>query len=97
MTAYKDWYAGAPTVDEVYFVLYRNGDTMVQGFLSGNVDSIYMFPPAQYDKIVNTEGIEAIKYTFKNWDYVGFNCCEGKSGGHPALRDQRFRRVPQRP
>jgi peptide/nickel transport system substrate-binding protein len=91
MTAYKDWYLGAPTVDEVYFVLYQNGDTMVQDFLSGNVDAIYMFPPAQYDKVKNTEGVEARKYTFKNWDYVGFNCYKGPSGGHPALRDQRFR------
>ena len=91
MTAYKDWYAGAPTVDEVLFVLYQNGDTMVQDFLSGGLDGIYMFPPAQYDKIKKTEGVEARKYTFMNWDYVGFNCYEGPSGGHPALRDQRFR------
>ena len=91
LTSYKDWYRGAPTVDEVYFVLYQNADTMVEDFLAGNLDAIYMFPPAQFDKVANTEGVEAIKYTFKNWDYVGFNCYEGPSGGHPALRDKRFR------
>ncbi len=79
MTAFRDWHDGGPTVDELYYVLYQNGDTMVQDFLAGNLDAIYQFPPAQYDKIASAEGVEAIKYTYKNWDYVGFNCYEGPS------------------
>ena len=34
MEAFRDWYDGAPTVDELIFVVYQNGDTMVQDFLS---------------------------------------------------------------
>ncbi len=93
MTAFGDWHDGGPTVDELYYVLYQNGDTMVQDFLSGNIDAIYQFPPAQYDKVASAEGVEAIKYTFANWDYVGFNCYDGPSGGHPALLDPDFRRA----
>jgi len=93
MTAFRDWQDGGPTVDELYYVLYQNGDTMVQDLLSGNLDAIYQFPPAQYDKVASAEGVEAIKYTFKNWDYVGFNCYEGPSGGHPALLDPDFRKA----
>jgi len=48
-------------------------------------------PAAQYDKIKSTEGVETREYNFWNWDYVGFNCYEGPSGGHPALRDKQFR------
>jgi peptide/nickel transport system substrate-binding protein len=91
MEANDDFYLGRAKPDEVLFVVYQNGDTMVQDFISGNLDAIYMFPPAQYDKIKSTEGVETREYNFWNWDYVGFNCYKGPSGGHPALRDKLFR------
>ena len=91
MEAYDDFYLGRAKPDEVLFVVYQNGDTMVQDFISGNLDAIYMFPPAQFDQIKATEGVETREYNFWNWDYVGFNCYEGSSGGHPALKDKEFR------
>jgi peptide/nickel transport system substrate-binding protein len=91
MEAFDDFYLGRAKPDEVMFVVYQNGDTMVQDFLAGNLDAIYLFPPAQFDKIKATEGVEVREYNFWNWDYVGFNCYEGSSGGHPALRDKVFR------
>jgi len=91
MEAYDDFYLGRAKPDEVIFVVYQNGDTMVQDFKSGALDAIYLFPPAQFDSLKATPGIEAIEYSYFNWDYVGFNCYDGPSGGHPALRDQRFR------
>jgi peptide/nickel transport system substrate-binding protein len=91
MEAYDDYYLGKPTVDELIFVVYQNGDTMVQDLKSGNLDAAYLFPPAQFEPLKATEGVEAIEYSWYNWDYVGFNCYEGKSKGHPALRDKEFR------
>ena len=91
MEANPDFLFGAPKPDEVIFVVYQNGDTMVQDFISGNLDAIYMFPPAQFDKVKAAEGVETREYNFWNWDYVGFNCYDGPSGGHPALRDAQFR------
>jgi peptide/nickel transport system substrate-binding protein len=91
MKAYDDFYLGRAKPDEVLFIVYQNGDTMVQDFLSGDLDAIYMFPPAQYGKIKAAKGVETREYNFWNWDYVGFNCYNGPSGGHPALRDPRFR------
>ncbi|HSL94495.1 MAG TPA: ABC transporter substrate-binding protein [Thermoleophilia bacterium] len=91
MEAYEQFHSGAPGPDEVMFVVYQNGDTMVQDLKSGALDAIYLFPPAQFDELVATEGIEVIEYPWYNWDYVGFNCYEGESGGHPVLRDRDFR------
>jgi peptide/nickel transport system substrate-binding protein len=91
MEAYDDYYLGKPTVDELIFVVYQNGDTMVQDLKSGNLDAAYLVPPAQFEPLKATEGVEAIEYSWYNWDYVGFNCYEGKSKGHPALRDKEFR------
>ena len=68
MEAYDGFYLGRAKPDEVIFVVYQNGDTMVQDFISGNLDAIYMFPPAQYDKIKATEGVETREYNFWNWD-----------------------------
>jgi peptide/nickel transport system substrate-binding protein len=91
MEAYDDYYLGKPTVDEVMFIVYQNGDTMVQDLKSGTIDAAYLFPPAQFDPLKATEGIEAIEFSWFNWDYIGFNCYEGKSKGNPVLRDKDFR------
>jgi peptide/nickel transport system substrate-binding protein len=91
MAAYKDFYLGAPTVDELVFVVYKNGDTLVQDLKSGAIDAAYLFPPAQFAELQETPGIEATEYTWYNWDYIGFNCYEGKSLGNPVLRDKEFR------
>ncbi len=91
MEAYEQFRDGAPGPDEIMFVVYQNGDTMVQDFKSGALDAIYLFPPAQFDELKATEGVEVVEYPWYNWDYVGFNCYEGESGGHPVLRDRDFR------
>jgi len=91
MEAYDDYFLGKPTVDELIFVVYQNGDTMVQDLKAGTIDAAYLFPPAQFKPLEATEGIEAIEFTWFNWDYIGFNCYEGKSKGHPVLRDSAFR------
>jgi peptide/nickel transport system substrate-binding protein len=93
MEAYDDFYLGKPTVDEVMFVVYQNGDTMVQDLKAGTIDAAYLFPPAQFEPLKATEGIEAIEFTWFNWDYIGFNCYEGKSRGNPVLLDAEFRRA----
>jgi peptide/nickel transport system substrate-binding protein len=91
MEAYDNYFRGKPTVDEVIFVVYENGDTMVQDLKAGTIDAAYLFPPAQFDPLNATAGIKAIDYSWANWDYVGFNCYEGKSKGNPVLRDKDFR------
>ena len=91
LEANDDFYLGKPTVDEVLFVVYQNGDTMVQDLKAGTLDAAYLFPPAQYEPLKATAGIEAIEFSWFNWDYVGFNCYEGESKGNPVLRDKDFR------
>jgi peptide/nickel transport system substrate-binding protein len=92
LAAYKDFYLGAPTIDEVLFVVYKNGDTLVQDLKSGAIDVAYMFPQAQFKELQDTEGIEAIEYPWYNWDYVGFNCYDDKASlGNPVLLDKELR------
>ncbi len=91
MEAYEDYYLGKPTVDELIFVVYQNGDTMVQDLKAGTIDAAYLFPPAQFDPLKAMDGVAAIEYSWYNWDYIGFNCYEGKSKGNPVLLDKEFR------
>jgi peptide/nickel transport system substrate-binding protein len=91
MEAFDDFFLGKPTIDELLFVVYQNGDTMVQDLKSGAIDAAYLFPPAQWDALKNEEELTTIEFSWANWDYIGFNCYEGRSTGHPALLDKDFR------
>jgi peptide/nickel transport system substrate-binding protein len=91
MVANKDFWLGPPKIDEVQFITYQNADSMVEDLKAGNIDAAYLFPEAQYESLKNTPGVNVIKYTWFNWDYLAFNSYTGKSLGNPVLRDQRFR------
>jgi len=91
MVAYDDYWQGTPTIDEVYYITYDNGDTMVQDLKSGTIDAAYLFPPAQWEALRSTPGIATLEYNWANWDYIGLNCYTGKSHGNPVLLDKDFR------
>jgi peptide/nickel transport system substrate-binding protein len=86
------YYSGKqPTVDKIVFQMYQNPDTMTADLRSGTLDAAWGILPAQYPPLKSLEGIQAVDYIYFNWDYLDFNCYAGKSYGHPALRDWRFR------
>jgi peptide/nickel transport system substrate-binding protein len=85
------FWGARPALDELYFLFYTNGDTMTADLKSGAIDAAWGIPEAQFDSLASVEGIEPVAYNFFNWDYLAFNCYEGESLGHPALRDWRFR------
>ena len=94
LVANKDFHIGSvgpAKIDELLFVEYQNADTMVEDLKAGDLDGVYGVPPAQFESLENTPGVATAKYTWFNWDYLGFNCYTGKSRGNPVLRDQRFR------
>jgi peptide/nickel transport system substrate-binding protein len=93
MVAFDDFYLGRPTIDEIIYVSYQNAETMVQDLQSGALDCAYLVPPAQFENLGKDPDLEAIAYTWRNWDYIGLNCYTGESKGHPALRDPEFRRA----
>ncbi len=94
LVANKDFHVGSvgpAKIDELLYVEYQNADTMVEDLKAGNLDAAYGVPPAQFESLENTPGVAVAKYTWFNWDYIGFNCYTGKSHGNPVLLDQRFR------
>ena len=94
MVANKDYWRGAPKIDEVLFQTYTNADTMVQDFKLGGLDAIWSPPESQMKSLAVDAGTEAISYNTKGFDELAFNCFTGaKSKGAKALTDPAFRRA----
>ncbi len=94
MEAYKDYWGGAPTIDEVIFQTYQSADTMAQDMKAGNLDMAWNIPPAQIEPLDKLDHVVAHGYTPVGMDELGFNCYEGDASlGHPVLRDPAFRRA----
>jgi peptide/nickel transport system substrate-binding protein len=92
MVANKDYWQGAPAVDEIIFLTYKNPSTMVQDLIAGRIDAAHNIPVAEFKKLQTTPGIKAIAYVIFNWDYLNFNCYAGAGSlGNPVLKDSRFR------
>jgi peptide/nickel transport system substrate-binding protein len=94
LVANKEFHVGSvgpAKIDELFFVHYRNADTMVQDLKAGNLDAAHGVPPAQFKSLENTPGVAVAKYPQFNWAYLAFNCYTGKSRGNPVLLDRRFR------
>ncbi len=97
MVANKDYWKGAPKVDEVIFQTYQNSDTMAQDLKAGGLASAWNIPSAQFEAIDADPKLTAITGVVPGFDELGFNCADKKvypkSTGHPVLTDPAFRRA----
>jgi peptide/nickel transport system substrate-binding protein len=92
MKANKDYWLGAPEVDELVYVVYSNPSTMIDDLLAGRIAAAHDIPAAEFTKLQSEAGIKAIAFTFFNWDYLSYNCYAGSGSlGNPVLKDPRFR------
>jgi len=93
LTANKQYWRGAPLIDEVIFQYYTNADTMVQDFKSGAIDACWGLPEAQFKPLSQDPSLKAIDYVVKGFDELGYNCYTGPSLGNPVLKDWKFRQA----
>jgi peptide/nickel transport system substrate-binding protein len=91
--ANKEYWGGAPKVDELLFEQYTNQDTLAQDLKLGAIDLAINLPPAQIKPLAATQGLAAFGCSQKEFDYLSFNCYEGPSLGNPVLRDPKFRQA----
>ena len=99
LVANKDYWRGAPKVDEVIFQTYQNQDTMAQDLKTGNIQTAWNIPSAQFDSLNGEPDLESIQAVTIGFDQLGFNCADQekfpKSTGHPVLQDPAFRTALQ--
>ena len=93
LVANPTWWGQKPKIDEIFFTYYTNGDTMLQDIKAGTIDGAESLVPQQVKQLQNEPGITARAIATDAFDELAFNCYEGPSKGHPALRDVKFRQA----
>ncbi len=94
MVANKDYWKGAPKIDEIIFQMYQNPDTMTQDLKTGAIASAWDIPDAQFLALGSDPNITAIDCVTIGLNELGINCYTGAaSKGNPVLRDPAFRRA----
>jgi len=85
---------GPPTIDEVYFVISQNTDSMIQDYKAGNLDGIVNWPATYYKILKSLPGTTAVAAPAIGFHELGFNCwASPKSKGDPLLRDVAVRQA----
>jgi peptide/nickel transport system substrate-binding protein len=94
LVANKDYWGGAPKIDELFFQNYKSADTMTADLKQGAIDAAVELPQAQYPSVQATEGITGLKGTHWRFSELGFNCYDSPdSMGNPVLLDEKFRQA----
>lgn len=91
---YPEELGGAPTIDEIYYVISQNTDSMIEDFKAGTLDAVVDFP-ATYEKVLaGVPGAAAVASPAIGFHELAFNCWTSpKSKGNPLLRDGAIRQA----
>ena len=94
LVANPTYWGGKPKIDELYFQLYTNPDTMTQDLKLGTIDGEIDVPPAQFAQIGTTQGLTANNATSWRFVEIGMNCYESENSlGNPVLLDEKVRQA----
>jgi len=91
---YPEALGGPPQIDEVYYIISQNTDSMIEDYKAGNLDAIVEFP-ATYEKVLAAlPGTTAVASPAIGFHELAFNCWDSpKSKGNPLLRDVAIRQA----
>ena len=94
LVANKDYWKGAPKIDEVIFENYTNQDTMTMDLKAGNIDVAFGVPVAQFNALKSEPGITATAADQKYLVELAFNAyASPNSQANPVLQDVKFRQA----
>ena len=99
LSANKQYWRGAPKIDNLDFIHYKNADAAVQALRNGEVDLVNGLTPTQFDALAGDPDIERNNAKGKRFNELVMNpgaaTATGQpiGDGHPALKDPRLRRA----
>ena len=99
LRANKQFWRGAPKIDELRFVNFKTSDAAVQALRKGEVDVVQKLTPAQFDALAGQPDITQVKGQGRRFYELILNPGAANSTGapigtgHPALSDVRVRRA----
>ena len=91
---YPQALGGPPTIDEVFFVISQNADSMIQDYKAGDLDAMVNWPASYYKILSSLPGTTAVAAPAIGFHELGFNCWTSpRSKGDPLLRDVALRQA----
>ncbi|MGB3443241.1 MAG: ABC transporter substrate-binding protein [Actinophytocola sp.] len=99
MKANKNYWRGAPKVDEIHFIYYSNSDAAVSALQSGEVDLINPLTPTQFDALQSEPDIALNNAQNRRFNELLINPGAATSdgtaigNGNPALKDVKLRQA----
>jgi peptide/nickel transport system substrate-binding protein len=94
MKANKNYWRGAPNIDEIVFQSYQNPNSMGDELKSGAIDVAWGVPDAQFKQLSKADGVTTVAGLRKGFEELGFNCYNASSSlGNPVLLDTKFRQA----
>jgi peptide/nickel transport system substrate-binding protein len=98
MTANKDYWAGAPIVDEIVVRKFNNEEAMISALRTGEIDYASAISVNLFNSLEGAEGVTTHVGPATGFDQMSFNMCDpattsanycekNPGTGHPALRD----------
>lgn len=97
LEANKNYWRGAPKIDQLIFQTYKDSDAAVQALIKGEVDMVSGLTAAQATALKKQKNIALNQANGKRFEELSFNSgaktTKGKpvGDGNPALKDQRVR------
>ena len=73
LRANKDYWAGAPTIDELVFRVFKNEEAMVQALRKGEIDFAEAIPANLFDSLENVDGIKTHVGAAGSFTQMSFN------------------------
>jgi peptide/nickel transport system substrate-binding protein len=95
--ANKQYWGGAPKIEEVVFRVFANLDAMAQALVKGEIDFADDLPANVFETMSKTKGVTAVSAKYGGFNELAFNTgaatAEGEriGNGHAALQDKRVR------
>ena len=99
LTVNKDYWAGAPKIDEVVYRVFNNVPTPSSRPSRRARSTSPTARPAPFNSLKDTEGITVVPGDYSGFDELAFNTGaaldtgEPIGDGHPALKDKRVRQA----
>ena len=93
-TANKDYWRGAPTIDEVILQIYQNQDTMTMDLKSGSIDAAFDIPTAQFNALKSDPNLTTKAADYRYMVELAMNTYQSPNSlGNPVLKDPLFRQA----
>ncbi len=97
LEANKDYWGGAPHMDEIVFRVYASAEALAQALRKGEIDIADSLEANVFNSLKGQDGITTLPAKYSGFNEIAFNVGAALTNGtpigdgHPALKDKRVR------